>query len=114
MAELIPVSPSEMLQEESLKPLGLTGYRLTKDIGVPLTGIYDIVAGMRAVTAETDLLLCRYFGLSDGWWLSLQSQHDTHVARKCWVLTRTLRGVPGDQNSPLRVMNFDVLAEPIT
>ena len=82
MAELTPVSPGEMLQEEFLKPLSLTAYRLAKDIGVPLTRIYDIVAGKRAITAETDLLLCRYFGLSDGWWLALQSHHDTHVARK--------------------------------
>jgi len=82
VAELIPVSPGEMLQEEFLKPLSLTAYRLAKDIGVPLTRIYDIVAGKRAITAETDLLLCRYFGLSDGWWLALQSHHDTHVARE--------------------------------
>lgn len=82
MAELIPVSPGEMLQEEFLKTLGLTAYRLAKDIGVPLTRIYDVVAGKCAVTVATDLLLCRYFGLSDGWWLSLQSHHDTHVARK--------------------------------
>jgi addiction module HigA family antidote len=79
---LSPANPGEILQEEFLKPLGLTAYRLAKDIGVPLTRIYDIVAGKRAVTAETDLLLCRYFGLSDGWWLSLQSHHDSHVARK--------------------------------
>jgi len=82
MAELPPVSPGEMLQEEFLKPLGLTAYRLAKDIGVPLTRIYDIVAGKRTVTAETDLLLCRYFGLGDGWWLNLQAHHDMHVARR--------------------------------
>ncbi|NBT78673.1 MAG: addiction module antidote protein, HigA family [Betaproteobacteria bacterium] len=82
MVELIPVSPGKMLQEEFLKPLSLTAYRLAKDIGVPLTRIYDIVAGKRAITAETDLLLCRYFGLRDGWWLALQSHHDTHVARE--------------------------------
>lgn len=82
MAELTPVSPGEMLQEEFLKPLGLTPYRLAKDIEVPVTRIYDIVAGKRAVTAETDLLLCRYFGLSDGWWLALQSHHDTQIARR--------------------------------
>lgn len=82
MAELEPVSPGEMLQEEFLKPLGLTPYRLAKDIGVPLTRVYDIVAGRRAITAETDLLLCRYFGLTDGWWLALQAHHDTRVARR--------------------------------
>lgn len=82
MAELEPVSPGEMLQEEFLKPLGLTPYRLAKDIGVPLTRVYEIVAGRRAITAETDLLLCRYFGLSDGWWLALQAHHDTRIARR--------------------------------
>ena len=81
MAAIAPVSPGEMLQEEFLKPLGLTPYRLAKDIDVPVTRIYDIVAGKRAVTAETDLLLCRYFGVSDGWWLALQSHHDTQIAR---------------------------------
>ena len=81
-AKIAPVSPGEMLQEEFLKPLGLTSYRLAKDIDVPVTRVYDIVAGKRAVTAETDLLLCRYFGLSDGWWLAVQSHHDTHQARR--------------------------------
>ena len=71
-----------MLQEEFLKPLGLTPYRLAKDIDVPATRVYDIVSGKRAVTAETDLLLCRYFGLSDGWWLAVQSHHDKQVVRR--------------------------------
>ena len=82
MKKIAPVSPGAMLQEEFLKPLGLTPYRLAKYIDVPATRVYDIVSGKRAVTAETDLLLCRYFGLSDGWWLSVQSHHDTHVARR--------------------------------
>ena len=63
------VSPGEMLNEEFMKPLGLTRYRLAKNIGVPAQRIGDIVAGKRAITADTDLRLCRYFGLSDGWWL---------------------------------------------
>jgi len=79
---VVPVSPGEMLREEFLKPLGLTPYRVARDLEVPVTRIYDIVAGKRAITAETDLLLCRYFGLSDGWWLSLQSHHDTESARR--------------------------------
>lgn len=82
MTTIAPVTPGEMLQEEFLKPLGLTPYRVAKDIDVPVTRIYDIVAGKRSVTAETDLLLCRYFGLSDGWWLALQAHHDTHLARR--------------------------------
>ena len=71
-----------MLEEEFLKPLGITPYRVAKDIGVPVTRIYDIVAGKRGISAQTDLLLCRYFGLSDGWWLSLQAHYDTHIARQ--------------------------------
>jgi addiction module HigA family antidote len=77
-----PVSPGEMLEEEFLKPLGLTKYRLAKDIGVPAQRIGDIVAGKRAITADTDLRLCRYFGLSDGWWLRGQANYDTVIARE--------------------------------
>ena len=77
-----PVSLGEMPDEEFLKPLGLTKYRLAKDIGVPPQRIGDIVAGKRAVTADTDLRLCRYFGLSDVWWLRGQSAYDTAIARQ--------------------------------
>ena len=82
MRTVAPVSPGEMLQEEFLKPLGLTKYRLAKDIGVPPQRIGDIVAGKRAITADTDLRLCRYFGLSDGWWLRGQASYDTAIARQ--------------------------------
>jgi addiction module HigA family antidote len=71
--KLTPVSPGEMLLEEFLKPMALTQYRLAKEIGVPQRRIGEIVAGKRAVTADTDLRLCRFFGLSDGWWLRLQA-----------------------------------------
>lgn len=81
MREIAPVSPGEMLEEEFLKPLGLSKYRLAKDIGVPPQRIGDIVAGKRAITADTDLRLCRYFGLSDGWWLRGQVAYDTALAR---------------------------------
>ena len=82
MREIAPVSPGEMLEEEFLKPLGLSKYRLAKDIGVPPQRIGDIVAGKRAITADTDLRLCRYFGLSDGWWLRGQAAYDTALARE--------------------------------
>jgi len=81
MRTIAPVSPGEMLEEEFLKPLGLTKYRLAKDIGVPPQRIGDIVAGKRAITADTDLRLCRYFGLSDGWWLRGQASYDTAMAK---------------------------------
>ena len=79
---IAPVSPGEMLEEEFLKPLGLSKYRLAKSIGVPAQRIGDIVAGKRNITADTDLRLCRFFGLSDGWWLRLQALHDTAIARR--------------------------------
>ena len=82
MRTVAPVSPGEMLEEEFLKPLGLTKYRLTKDIGVPPQRIGDIVAGKRSITADTDLRLCRDFGLSDGWWLRSQANYDTAIARE--------------------------------
>ncbi|MEI7464984.1 MAG: HigA family addiction module antitoxin [Burkholderiales bacterium] len=82
MRTVLPVSPGEMLEEEFLKPLGLTRYRLAKDIGVPPQRIGEIVSGKRAVTADTDLRLCRYFGLSDGWWLRGQVAYDTAVAKE--------------------------------
>ncbi len=82
MRTVRPVSPGEMLEEEFLKPLRLTKYRLAKDIGVPPQRIGDIVAGKRAITADTDLRLCRYFGLSDGWWLRGQASYDTALARE--------------------------------
>ena len=75
-----------MLDEEFLKLLGLTKYRLAKDIAVPPLRIGDIVSSKRAVTADTDLRLCRYFGLSDGWWLRGQAAYDTAIARDAMQL----------------------------
>jgi addiction module HigA family antidote len=71
-----------MLEEEFLKPLGITKYRLAKDINVPPQRIGDIIAGKRSITADTDLRLCRYFGLSDGWWLRGQANYDSAIARE--------------------------------
>lgn len=79
--EITPVSPGEMLQEEFLAPLGLSQYALAKAIEVSPRRINEIVKGKRTVTADTDLRLCRYFSLSDGWWLRLQAQYDTERAR---------------------------------
>ena len=81
MKKIKPVTPGEMLQEEFLKPLGLTKYRLAKDIGVPPQRIGDIVAGKRAITADTDLRLCGYFGLRDGWWLRGQMEYDMVITK---------------------------------
>jgi addiction module HigA family antidote len=80
MEKLAPVTPGELLLEEFLIPMGISRYRLAKEIGVPPQRIGDIVAGNRAVTADTDLRLCRFFGLSNGYWLRAQVAHDTEVA----------------------------------
>ena len=77
-----PVTPGELLLEEFLKPMGISQYRLAKEIGVPAQRIGEIVKGRRAVTADTDLRLCRFFGLADGYWLRAQAAHDTEAARE--------------------------------
>ena len=82
MRKIAPVSAGEMLKEEFLLPSGMSQYRLAKEIGVPAQRIGEIVAGRRAITADTDLRLCRFFGLSDGWWLRLQAKFDTETTRE--------------------------------
>ena len=86
--KLRPVTPGELLLEEYLRPMGLSRYRLAKEIGVPAQRIGEIVAGHRAITADTDLRLCRFFGLSNGYWLRAQAAHDTEVAEA--VLAKAL------------------------
>lgn len=82
MRKLKPITPGELLAEEFLKPMGITQYRLAKDVGVPAQRIGDIVMGKRAISADTDLRLCRYLGLSNGYWLRAQAAHDTEVAER--------------------------------
>ena len=91
MKKLQPVSPGEMLAEEFLRPLGMSNYRLAKEIGVPAQRIGAILAGQRAITVDTDLRLCRFFGLSDGWWLRLQADYDTRVAKAS--MAKALRSI---------------------
>ena len=80
MPSLRPVTPGELLKEEYLVPMGISQYRLAKEIGVPPPPISQVVAGKRSITADTDLRLCRFFGLSNGYWLRAQAAHDTEVA----------------------------------
>jgi len=82
MNELKPITPGEILLEEFLKPMGISQYRLAKEIDVPAQRISEIVAGKRSVTADTDLRLCRFFGLSNGYWLRAQAAYDTEVAER--------------------------------
>jgi addiction module HigA family antidote len=80
MRDLPPVHPGEQLREEFLKPLGITPYRLAKDLSVPVTRIQDIVAERRSVTGDTALRLARYFGTTPEFWLNMQRDYDLEVA----------------------------------
>jgi|SRR5450759_4516644 addiction module HigA family antidote len=91
MAKLKPVTPGELLLEEFLKPMGISKYRLAKEIGVPAQRIGEICAGRRAITADTDLRLCRFFCLSNGYWLRAQAAFDTEVAEDS--LAETLKQI---------------------
>lgn len=81
-------SPGEILLEEFLKPMGITQYRLAKEIGVPQRRIGEIVAGKRAITADTGLRLSRFFSMSEGFWLGLQADYDREMAKD--ALAKTL------------------------
>ena len=80
MNRLTPITPGELLDQEFLQPLGISQYRLAKAIAVPASRISEIVTGQRAISADTDLRLCRFLGLSPGYWLRAQAAHDTEVA----------------------------------
>ncbi len=74
--KIAPISLGEMLEEEFLKPLGLTMHRLAEDVGVLPQRMRDIIAGKSPITEDEDLKLCQYFGLSVGWWLRGQDSYD--------------------------------------
>lgn len=79
--KLAPVHPGEILLEEFIKPLGISQYRLCKDISVQPRRINQIVHGDRAVTAETALRLSRYFGTSERFWMNLQTRYDLEMEK---------------------------------
>lgn len=78
----VPVPPGEILREEFIAPLGITAYRLARDIHVQQTRISEILAGRRGITADTALRLARYFGTTPQLWLNLQAHHDLIVAER--------------------------------
>lgn len=80
-AKLPPIHPGEILLEEFLKPMGISQYQLAKDIGVPSRRINEIVHGKRAITPDTALRLSRYFGLSEPFWLNLQTRYDLETEK---------------------------------
>ncbi|MFR3452012.1 MAG: HigA family addiction module antitoxin [Collinsella sp.] len=99
------VTPGELLKEEFLEPLGISQYRLSKETGIPAQRIGQIVFGRRRVTADTDLRLCRYFGLTEGYWLRAQIAYDIEVAR--FELEPELEKIhPFEHDMPLRCREF--------
>ena len=76
-----PVHPGEILLEEFLQPMNISQYRLAKDLGLPLSRINQITLGNRVITAETALLLSKYFNLSEEFWLNLQNRYDLEMAK---------------------------------
>jgi len=79
--KLPPIHPGEILLEEFLKPMGISQYRLAKDISVPARRINEIVHGKRAITPDTALRLSRYFKMSERFWINLQSRYDLEVEK---------------------------------
>ncbi len=104
MRNIDGVTPGELLKEEFLEPMGISQYRLAKEIGVPAQRIGQIIAGKRSITADTDLRLCRFFGLSNGYWLRVQAAYDTELAEEAlatelanirpWVYLQTDDALP--------------------
>ena len=81
MRDFPPAHPGEILLEEFLKPMGISQYRLAKDIGVPAMRISKIVRGERGISADTALRLARYFGMSVEFWTGIQTHYDTELAK---------------------------------
>jgi addiction module HigA family antidote len=81
MRDFPPTHPGEILLEEFLKPMGISQYRLAKDIGVPAMRINKIVRGERGISADTALRLARYFGMSVEFWTGIQTHYDTEMAK---------------------------------
>ena len=79
--KLPPIHPGEILLEEFLKPMELSQYRLAKDISVPARRINEIVHGKRGISPDTALRLSRYFGLSERFWLNLQTRYDLEMEK---------------------------------
>ena len=77
--KLPPIHPGKILREEFLEPMGISQYRLAKDISVPPRRINEIVHGKRSITADTALRLGRFFGMSAQFWLNLQTRYDLEV-----------------------------------
>lgn len=92
MKRLRNIHPGEVLQEEFLVPLGITAYRLSKDIGIPQTRLSAIIKGNRRVTADTAVRFSKYFGNSAKFWLGLQDDFD--IEEESMSLKEELNSIP--------------------
>ena len=81
MKDFAPIHPGEILLEEFLKPMGISQYRLAKDIGVPAMRISKIVRGQRGISADTALRLAHYFGMSVEFWTGIQTHYEVEMAK---------------------------------
>ena len=81
MRDYPPIHPGKILQEEFLTPMGISQYRLAKDIGVPAMRINKIVRGDRGISADTALRLARYFGMSVEFWTGIQTHYEIEKAK---------------------------------
>ncbi|RPI75155.1 MAG: addiction module antidote protein, HigA family [Desulfobacteraceae bacterium] len=79
--KLPPIHPGEILMEEFLKPMSISQYKLAKDISVPARRINEIIHGQRGITPDTALRLSRYFGLSERFWINLQTRYDLEMEK---------------------------------
>lgn len=79
--KLPPIHPGEILMEEFLKPMGISQYKLAKDISVPARRINEIVQSKRSITPDTALRLSRYFGLSERFWINLQARYNLEAEK---------------------------------
>jgi addiction module HigA family antidote len=80
VAKRFAIHPGEILRTEFMEPMGLSSYRVAKELGVPLPRVYDVVKGKRAITADTALRLGAFFGLPAQFWLNLQNEYDLRMA----------------------------------
>lgn len=94
--KMLPIHPGEVLEEEFLRPLRITQYRLAKEIRVPARRINEIVHGKRAITADTALRLSKYFGTSERFWMNLQTRYELE----------TQKDILGDQLGEIRQMKI--------
>ncbi len=100
MAKMKPLHPGEVLREDFLKPMGITAYRLAKDIDVPVNRITGIVNEDRAISADTALRLSRYFGTSAKVWIGLQADYDLEIAAaENWVALQRISPNPADDHA---------------